>query len=283
MVFCSGGVPSTGTGLLPMQLPPTLGSSAMPTRGLGVTICLPLCLIHLLPHPLWLRPTSSLFQIPPLWLMSLKSPTVFDFFQVLVGVFLTFQFPVFTLLAGSVLTYLWSADAWDYVVLVLAPVVQWFLVHPLPLILVFFWIMLLVVVVVLLLCSWFRVDLYPLTRCELHAYCQTYLCATKLCHCFCMACHQPPTLTDQAILCWSRELYDMARALERLCHQHCLRPHLPHGHGGLSSGHCPAQVPAPSPMKPSPRLGPRLRILPSQLPFCLPTSFLPPVSQCLCS
>ena len=115
------------------------------------------------PHP---STTSSalvqanLFLVldPSTWLMSLESPTVFDFFRALVGLFLTFQFPIFTLVAVSVITYLWSADVWDYMVVVLAPFVQWFLVNLLPSILVFFWIMLLVMVVVLPLCSWFRVD-----------------------------------------------------------------------------------------------------------------------------
>ena len=86
------------------------------------------------------------------------------------GVFLTFQFSIFTMVAGSVITYLWSTNIWDYVVAVLAPFVQWFLANPLPLIPVFFWIMLLVAVVVLLLCSWFHVDPYPFTHHELHAY-----------------------------------------------------------------------------------------------------------------
>ena len=98
------------------------------------------------------------------------------------GVFLTFQFPVYALLARSVLTYLWSTDAWAYMVLVLAPVGQWFLEHSLPLIPVLFWILLLVAVVVLPLCLWFRVDPYPFTHHELCAHRQAYLRATKRCH-----------------------------------------------------------------------------------------------------
>ena len=86
------------------------------------------------------------------------------------GVFLTFQFPVYALLAGSVLTYLWSANAWDYMVSVLTPVIPWFIAHLFPLIPVLFWIMFLVTVVVLPLCSWFRVDPNPFTHRELCAY-----------------------------------------------------------------------------------------------------------------
>ena len=98
--------------------------------------------------------------------------------------FLMFQFPVYALLTRSVLTYMWSADTWAYAMSVLTPVSQWFLVHPLSLILVLFWILLLVAVVVLPLCSWFRVDPYPFTCHELHAHRQAYLRATKRCHHF---------------------------------------------------------------------------------------------------
>ena len=115
---------------------------------------------------------ANLFLVPDpsTWLMSLESPTVFDLFGALVGVFLTFQFPVYALLTGSVLTYLWSTNAWDYMVSVLAPVILWFIAYPLPSIPVLFWIMLLVTVVVLPLCSWFRVDLNLFTHRELRAY-----------------------------------------------------------------------------------------------------------------
>ena len=59
---------------------------------------------------------------------------------------------------------MWSADAWAYMVLVLALVSQWFIEHPLPSIPILFWLMLLVAVVVFPLCLWFRVDLYLYTR-----------------------------------------------------------------------------------------------------------------------
>ena len=81
-----------------------------------------------------------------------------------------FQFPVYALLAMGVLTYLWSADAWAYTMSVLAPVGPWLLAHPLSLIPILFWLLLLVAVVVLPLCSWFRVDPYPFTCHEFHAY-----------------------------------------------------------------------------------------------------------------
>ena len=74
----------------------------------------------------------------------------------------------------------------------------------------------------------------------------------------------PLTLTNQAIMRWSRELHDMARVLEWLCHQYCLGPRLPRGHCGLSPGCRPAQAPAPSPMKPLPP-----SLLTPAIPFCL--------------
>ena len=75
--------------------------------------------------------------------------------------------PVFTLVAGSVITYLWPDVIWDTVLVILAPVIQWFHANPLSLIPVFFWLMLLVAVLVLLLCSWFHVDPHPFTHHEL--------------------------------------------------------------------------------------------------------------------
>ena len=75
--------------------------------------------------------------------------------------------PVFTLVAGSVTSYLWSDIVRDTVLVILAPVVQWFHGNPLSLIPVFFWLMLLVAVLVLPLCSWFCIDPHPFTRREL--------------------------------------------------------------------------------------------------------------------
>ena len=116
-------------------------------------------------------PTSSasaqanLFLVldPSAWLVSLESPTLFPFLRGLAALFL----PVFTFVAGSVITYLWSNIIWDMGLVLLAPVVQWFRGNPLSFIPVFFWLMLLVAVLVLPLCSWFRVDLHPFTRHEL--------------------------------------------------------------------------------------------------------------------
>ena len=173
-----------------------------------------------------------------------------------------FQFPVYALLAGSVLTYMWSADTWAYAVSVLAPVSQWFLVHPLPLIPVLFWILLLVVVVVLPLCSWFCVDPYPFTHHELHTHRHAYLRATKCHHHLHVIQHWPPTLSNQALLHLSHQLRDSDHLLEQLSHQH----HLCH----LPCGCHPALVPVPLPVRPSP---------PMPLPLDLPilASLLPPI------
>ena len=125
---------------------------------------------------------ANLFLVPDpaTWVMSLESLTDSDFFHALVGVMLTFQFPVLTL--AIVTSLFWSTNTWDYVVLAVASIVQWLLAHLIPLIPGIFWVLLLAAIVFLPHCSWFCDDPYLLTHHELHAYHQAYhLHATK-CH-----------------------------------------------------------------------------------------------------